>query len=82
VLASDELWHRISEIPYFRTRLLRASAILSWLVKARAADEVERIKAEARVLFADPDGRLGLEALAELGVPKEQPELAEGLLDL
>ena len=44
MLASDEFWHRISGIADFRARLLRASTILSWLVKSRAADEVERIK--------------------------------------
>jgi hypothetical protein len=82
VLASDEFWHRISGIRDFRARLPRASTVLAWLVKSRAADEVERIKTEAHECFADADGRLDLDALAELGTRKEQPELAEGLLDL
>lgn len=82
VLASDEFWHRISGIPDFRSRLLRASTILSWLVKSRSADEIERIKEEARTLFGDADGRLDLDALASLGTQREQPALEEGLLDV
>jgi hypothetical protein len=82
VLASDEFWHRITGIPDFRARLLRASTILSWLVKSRSADEVARIKEEARSLFGDPDGRLDLEAVATLGAEREQPALDEGLLDI
>jgi hypothetical protein len=81
VLASDEFWLRVSGIPDFRTRLLRASTILAWLVKRRSADEVVRIKEEARLLFADGDGRLDLEALAVLGAPADKLELADGLLD-
>jgi hypothetical protein len=82
VLASDEFWHRITGIPDFRARLLRASTILSWLVKSRSADEVARIKEEARSLFGDADGRLDLEAVATLGAEREQPALDEGLLDI
>jgi hypothetical protein len=67
VLASDEFWHRISGIPDFRARLLRASTILAWLVKARARDEVERIKEEARAIYGNDDGRINLDALAALG---------------
>jgi hypothetical protein len=82
VLASDEFWHRISGIADFRARLLRASTILAWLVKARSGDEISRIKAEARDLFADADGRLDLEAVAVLGHRREQPSLDAGLLDV
>ena len=82
VLASDEFWHRISGIPDFRARLLRASTILAWLVKSRSADEIERIKSEAEELFADLDGRIDLDALASLGAVQDRPELAEGLLDV
>jgi hypothetical protein len=82
VLASDEFWHRISGISDFRARLLRASTILSWLIRSRSADEIERIKGEAEALFADVDGRLDLEALTSLGVATDRPELAEGLLDV
>ena len=64
VLSSDDFWTRISGIPDFRARLLRASTILSWLLKRRSLDEVSRIKAEAVDLFSDPEGRLDLEALA------------------
>jgi hypothetical protein len=71
-----------SGISDFRARLLGASTILSWLVKARAAHEIERIKREARELFADAKGRLDLEALATLGARQENPALDEGLLDL
>jgi hypothetical protein len=64
VLSSDDFWTRITGIPDFRARLLRASTILSWLVKRRSADEAARIKAEAVLLFGDEDGQLDLEALA------------------
>jgi hypothetical protein len=53
VLASHDFWHRVSGIPDFRSRLVRASTILAWLVKARSHDEVERIKGEARAIFGD-----------------------------
>lgn len=64
MLSSDDFWTRISGIPDFRARLLRASTILSWLVKRRSADEAARIKAEAVGLFGDAEGQLDLEALA------------------
>ena len=64
VLSSDDFWTRVSGIPDFRARLLRAMTILSWLVKRRSADEIERIKAEAVELFGDAEGNLDLEALA------------------
>jgi Type II restriction endonuclease EcoO109I len=64
VVSSDEFWERVSGILDFRARLLRATTILGWLVKRRSQDEVTRIKAEAMMLFADADGRLDLEALA------------------
>jgi hypothetical protein len=64
VLSSDDFWTRISAIPDFRARLLRASTILSWLVKRRSGDEIARIKAEAVELFGDAEGQLDLEALA------------------
>jgi hypothetical protein len=67
VLASDDFWHRVSGVPDFRARLLRASTILAWLVKTRSRDEVERIKAEAREIYGDAEGRLNLDALASLG---------------
>jgi hypothetical protein len=67
VLASDEFWHRISGISDFRVRLLRASKILAWLVKSRSADEITRIKGEARTLFGDAEGLLDLDAVASLG---------------
>jgi hypothetical protein len=64
VLGSDDFWESITGISDFRARLLRASTVLSWLVRRRSADEVERIKREARELDGDSDGRLNLEALA------------------
>jgi hypothetical protein len=63
VLSSDAFWATISGIADFRARLLRASTILSWLLKRRSLDEVARIKAEAVTLFSDSEGRLDLEAL-------------------
>jgi len=82
VLASDEFWYRISGIPDFRQRLLRASTLLSWLIKRRSADQVERIKAEARELYADAEGRLRLDVLGEIGSTPARPSIADDLLDL
>jgi len=81
VLASDEFWHRVSGIADFRSRLLRASTILAWLVKSRSAAEVARIQGEAREAFGDRDGRLNLDALATLGDAQPRPALEDGLLD-
>ena len=64
MLSSDDFWERISGIPDFRSRLVRASTILSWLVKRRSAEETAWIKAEAIALFGDAEGKLDLEALA------------------
>jgi hypothetical protein len=82
VLSSHEFWHRVSGIPDFGRRLLRASTLLSWLIRARSTDEIERIRSEARALYADEDGRLDLEAIAALGVPSERPAIEDSLLDL
>ena len=64
VLSSDAFWERVSGIPDFRARLLRATTVLAWLVKRRSKDETERIKRKAVELFGDDDGTLDLEALA------------------
>lgn len=64
VLSSDDFWARVSGVPDFRARLLRATTILGWLVKKRSQDEAERIKREAVALFGDAEGKLDLEALA------------------
>jgi hypothetical protein len=72
VLSSDDFWARITGIPDFRARMLRASTILSWVLKRRSLDEVARIKGEAVALFSDPEGRLDLEALA--GAPRSARE--------
>jgi hypothetical protein len=64
VLGSDEFWERLTGISDFRARLLKASVILSSLVRARAADEVARIKEEAVALYGDSEGGLNLDALA------------------
>ncbi len=63
-VGSDDFWARISGIEDFRTRLMRASVILAWLIKQRSSDEIERIKGEARELFGDDEGRLKVESLA------------------
>jgi hypothetical protein len=80
VLASDEFWTTVSGIADFRARLVRASIILSWLIKSRSADEITRIKAEARETFGDESGRLDLEALAS-GATRESGPLVDGLLE-
>ena len=64
MLSSDDFWERVSGIPDFRSRLVRASTILSWLVKRRSEEESARIKAEAIELFGDQEGKLDLEVLA------------------
>ena len=64
LVSSDDFWERISGIPDLRSRLLRATTILAWLVKRRSTGEIDRIKREAVELFGDPEGRLDLEALA------------------
>jgi len=78
VVGSDEFWQRVSGIPDFRARLLRATTILGWLVKRRSQDEAARIKAEAMMLFGDDEGRLDLEALAH--APRTAREERQALL--
>jgi hypothetical protein len=63
-LASDDFWHKITGVADFRVRLLQTSALLSPLVKRRAAAEEQRIKKEAQTLFGDQQGRLRLDGLA------------------
>ena len=65
-------------IPDFRSRLLRATTILAWLVKRRSEDETERIKREAAELFGDAEGKLDLEALANAPrTAREEQQLRE-----
>ena len=77
-VSSDEFWERISGIPDFRSRLLRATTILAWLVKRRLKGEIERIKLEAVELFGDPEGKSDLEALANAPrTGREEQQLRE-----
>jgi hypothetical protein len=83
VLSSREFWERLTEVEDFLARLLKMSMTLAPLVKARAADEVARIRGEARRLYSDRDAGLDLDALAnppKLTFPKralnEQLELS------
>jgi hypothetical protein len=64
VLGSGEFWEKVSGVRDFRPRLVRATVILSALVKGRVTGEVARIKAEAATLFGDADGNLDLDSLA------------------
>jgi hypothetical protein len=81
VLSSDDFWARVSGIVDFRARLVRASIVLAWLVKRRSANESARIKAEAIELFADPDGRLDVESLANAPrTAREEREFRESRL--
>jgi hypothetical protein len=81
MLSSDDFWERVSGIPDFRSRLLRATTILAWLVKRRSEEEIERIKREAVALFGDADGRLDLESLANAPrTAREEQQLVEGRL--
>lgn len=74
VLSSDDFWERVSGIPDFRARLLRATTILAWLVKRRSKEETDRIKREAVELFSDEEGKLDLEALANAPRTKREEE--------
>jgi hypothetical protein len=64
VLASDAFWERVSGIPDFRERLLRASTLLASLIHGRAEADVARIKTEAADIFGDADGNLRLDVVA------------------
>lgn len=65
VLASDDFWQKVSGLPDFRARLIRATQILSALVKGRSATEAARIGSEAKTLFGDARGNLRLDVLAD-----------------
>lgn len=64
-VGSDDFWTRVSGISDFRARLLRATTLLSELVRGRAQSEVERIHAEAQAAFGDAQGNLDLGKLAD-----------------
>ena len=63
-VGSDDFWERVSGVPDFRARLLRATTRLSELLRGRAQSEVDRIHAEAEVAFGDGSGSLDLAKLA------------------
>ena len=63
-VASDDFWQRVSGIPDFRARLLRATVVLSALVRGRADAEVARLHREAEALFGDGAGGLDLARIA------------------
>lgn len=64
VVGSNDFWERLTGIGDFPARLLKASMLLTPLVKTRASDEVARIRAEATRLYGDEDGGLKVDALA------------------
>jgi Type II restriction endonuclease EcoO109I len=63
-VGSDDFWERVSGVPDFRARLLRATMRLSELLRGRARSEVDRIHAEADTAFGDGHGNLDLTKLA------------------
>ena len=63
-VGSDDFWERVSGVPDFRARLLRATTHLSELLRGRAQSEVDRIHAEAEAAFGDGRGNLDLDKLA------------------
>jgi hypothetical protein len=63
-VGSDDFWERVSGVPDFRARLLRATTHLSELLRGRAQSEVDRIHAEAEAAFGDGQGNLDLAKLA------------------
>ena len=79
MLGSEDFWTRITQIPDFRARLLKATVALAPLIKKRAADEVGRIRAEAQDLYGDQDGGLNLDAVASppVGRPGRRAATAE-----
>jgi len=69
-VGSDDFWERVSGVPDFRARLLRATTRLSELLRGRAQAEVDRIHAEAEAAFGDGRGDLDL---AKLAYPPSAP---------
>lgn len=63
-VGSDDFWERVSGVPDFRARLLRATTRLSELLRGRAQSDVDRIHAEAEAAFGDGRGNLDLAKLA------------------
>jgi hypothetical protein len=64
-VGSDDFWERVSGVPDFRARLLRATTHLSELLRGRAQSEVDRIHSEAQSAFGDDDGNLDVAKLAD-----------------
>jgi hypothetical protein len=64
VLSSTAFWERMTGIPDFYARLLKATLHLRTLVQVRAADDLSRIESEARVLYGNEGGELDLDAMA------------------
>jgi Type II restriction endonuclease EcoO109I len=71
VQGSDDFWDSISGVAGLRGRLLRVTVELSELLEARSADEVQRIRREAKELFALENGSIDVDALAN--PPKLSP---------
>jgi Type II restriction endonuclease EcoO109I len=74
VLSSAAFWERMTGIPDFYARLLKSTLHLRTLVRARSADELSRIAAEARVLYGTEDGALNLDGMAS---PPSRAELVK-----
>jgi hypothetical protein len=77
VLASDDFWSRVSEVPDFRERLLAATLVLARLMTEQSEGEVTRIGREATALFDDGTGHLRISALAN--PPRRQPPWENGI---
>ncbi len=71
-VGSDDFWKRVSGVPDFHARLLRATTHLSQLLLGRAASEVDRIHAEAEAAFGDGRGNLDLAKLAHPPAPERK----------
>jgi hypothetical protein len=63
MLGSDDFWRSMSGIPDFRARIVQATTILAELISERSADDVDRIRAEAELLYDNGDGSLKMDAL-------------------
>jgi hypothetical protein len=78
IQGSDGFWESVSGIEGFRTRLLDATVALSELIGGRTADEIARIRAEARDVFGTADGGLDVDALANPPRPPRRARVTQG----
>ncbi|MGZ4333466.1 MAG: PmeII family type II restriction endonuclease [Gaiellaceae bacterium] len=77
IQGSDDFWDNISGIMGFRARLLDSTVALSELLGGRSAEEVARLRQEAREFFGTASGDLDLNALANPPRPPRRRRITE-----